>query len=182
MASVRCFTRSPLSTLKDSIGAVLVAYAIIQKRCSNGTLDWNMAKRVEDQDNLTPQEAQACVYRAQGLDQTEAYRRAFDVGRQSQKTSTEKASRLFARGKVQARIQSLLDAAKVSDLLSAGAWLDQLKTDVATARAAGNHNAVMNGTRLLGQALEFVPNSGLPRADVWNRADSFRVALRSGRS
>ena len=54
---------------------------------------------------------------------------------------------------MQARIQSLLDAAKVSDLLSAGVWLDQLKTDVATARAAGNFNAVMNGTRLLGQAL-----------------------------
>jgi hypothetical protein len=112
-----------------------------------------MAKRVEDQDGLTPQEAKACLYRVQGLDQTEAYRRAFDVGRQSQKTSTEKASRLFARGKLQARIQALLDAARVSDLLSAGVWLDQLKADVATARAAGNFNAVMNGTRLLGQAL-----------------------------
>ena len=112
-----------------------------------------MAKRVEDQDGLTAQESKACLYRMQGLDQTQAYRRAFNVGRQSQKTSTEKASRLFARGKVQARIQTLLDAARVQDLLSAGAWLDQLKTDVATARAAGNHNAVMNGTRLLGQAL-----------------------------
>ena len=112
-----------------------------------------MAKRVEDQEGLTPQEAKACLYRAQGLAQTEAYRRAFDVGRQSQKTSTEKASRLFARGNVQARIETLLDAARVQDLLSAGAWLDQLKTDVSTARAAGNHNAVMNGTRLLGQAL-----------------------------
>ena len=112
-----------------------------------------MAKRVEDQDGLTPQEAKACLYRVQGMDQTEAYRRAFDVGRQSQKTSTEKASRLFARGNVQARIEALLDAARVQDLLSAGAWLDQLKTDIGTARAAGNHNAVMNGTRLLGQAL-----------------------------
>ena len=111
-----------------------------------------MAKRVE-LDGLTPQEAKACLNRAQGLDQTEAYRRAFDVGRQSQKTSTEKASRLFARGKVLARIQALLDAARVQDLLSAGAWLDQLKADVATARADKNHNAVMNGTRLLGQAL-----------------------------
>ncbi len=111
-----------------------------------------MAKRVE-LDGLTPQEAQACVYRVQGLDQTEAYRRAFDVGRQSRKTSTEKASRLFARGNVQARIETLLDAARVQDLLSAGVWLDQLKTDVATARADKNHNAVMNGTRLLGQAL-----------------------------
>ena len=111
-----------------------------------------MAKRVE-LDGLTPQEAQACVYRAQGLDQTEAFRRAFDVGRQSQKTSTEKASRLFARGNVQTRIETLLDAARVQDLMSVGAWLDQLKTDIAKARAADNFNAVMNGTRLLGQAL-----------------------------
>ena len=54
---------------------------------------------------------------------------------------------------MQARILSLLDAARVQDLLSAGAWLNQLKTDIATARADKNHNAVMNGTRLLGQAL-----------------------------
>ena len=104
-----------------------------------------MAKRVEDHDGLTPQEAKACLYRVQGLDQTEAYRRAFDVGRQSQKTSTEKASRLFARGNVQTRIQALLDAARVQDLLSAGAWLDQLKADVATARADKNHNAGAHG-------------------------------------
>ena len=112
-----------------------------------------MAKRVEDQDGLTPREAKACLYRVQNMTQSDAYRKAFNKPRASAKTVNEKACRLFARPATQAWVRDLLQAAKVQDLLSAGAWLDQLKADVATARADGNHNAVMNGTRLLGQAL-----------------------------
>ncbi len=112
-----------------------------------------MAKRVEDQDGLTQPEAKACLYRAQNMTQSDAYRKAFNKPRASAKTINEKACRLFAKPATQARITELLDAAKPQDILSVGRWMDQLVLDVETARVAENHNAVMNGTRLLGQAL-----------------------------
>ncbi len=45
-------------------------------------------------DELTPQEAQAAAYRAQGLTQSDAYRRAYNVKRAKPKTEHEKASRI----------------------------------------------------------------------------------------
>jgi hypothetical protein len=45
-------------------------------------------------DELTPQEAQAAAYRAQGLTQSDAYRRAYNVKRAKPKTVHEKASRI----------------------------------------------------------------------------------------
>ncbi len=48
--------------------------------------------KVVDGDGLTPQEAQACVYRAQGLSQSDAYRRAFNVKRIKPETVWNKAS------------------------------------------------------------------------------------------
>ena len=60
-----------------------------------------MAKVVDD-DGLTPQEAQACVYRAQGLSQSEAYRRAFDVKRM--KRFPKRPSLAQIRGTPDARV------------------------------------------------------------------------------
>ncbi len=62
-----------------------------------------MAKRVEDTDGLTPEEAKACLYRAQGLSQSDAYRRAFNKPQAKPKTINEKACRLFAKPATQAR-------------------------------------------------------------------------------
>ncbi len=112
-----------------------------------------MAKRVEDQDGLTPQEAKACLYRAQGMSQSDAYRKGFNKPRASAKTINEKACRLFARAAVQARVRELLRASKVQDLVSAGEWGDMLLAKIAKAEADGNHNAVMQGLRLLGQGI-----------------------------
>ena len=105
-----------------------------------------MAKRVEDQDGLTPQEAKACLYRAQGMSQSDAYRKGFNKPRASAKTINEKACRLFARAAVVARVRELLRASKVQDLVTAGQWGSMLLDKIAKAEADGNHNAVMQGS------------------------------------
>ncbi len=107
-----------------------------------------MAKRVEDQDGLTPEEAKACLYRAQGLSQSDAYRRAFNKPQAKPKTINEKACRLFARPAVQARVSDLLSASKLADLESLGEASQKLLEDIDAARERGNDNAVMGFTRI----------------------------------
>ncbi len=107
-----------------------------------------MAKRVEDQDGLTPEEATACLYRAQGLSQSEAYRRAFNQPQAKPKTINEKACRLFAKPAVQARVSELLSASKLADLESLGEASQKLLEDIDAARERGNDNAVMGFTRI----------------------------------
>ena len=111
-----------------------------------------MSKRVE-LDGLTPQEAQACVYRAQGWSQSDAYRRAFSKPQAKPKTINEKACRLFARPATQARVSELLRAAKVADIISVGEWGQMVLEGVEKARVDGNMTAFFNGTRQLGQAV-----------------------------
>ena len=108
----------------------------------------NMAKRVEDQDGLTPEEAKACLYRAQGLSQSDAYRRAFNKPQAKPKTINEKACRLFARPATQARVSELLSASKLADLESLGEASQKLLEDIDAARERGNDNAVMGFTRI----------------------------------
>ncbi len=111
-----------------------------------------MSKRVE-LDGLTPQEAQACVYRAQGLSQSDAYRRAFNKPQAKPKTINEKACRLFARPATQARVIELLRAAKVQDIVSVGKWGQMVLDGVEKAWKDKNMTAYFNGTRQLGQAV-----------------------------
>ena len=112
-----------------------------------------MTKMPRDEDGLTVVEAKAAALCAQGLSQSEAYRQATGTTRAKPETVHKRASDMFKRAHVRGRVRELLDAAKPQDILSVGRWMDQLVLDVETARVAGNHNAVMNGTRLLGQAL-----------------------------
>ena len=107
-----------------------------------------MAKRVEDQDNLTPEEARACLYRAQGLSQSDAYRRALNKLQAKPKTINEKAFRLFAKPATQARVRELLSASKLADLESLGEASQALLEDIDAARERGNDNAVMGFTRI----------------------------------
>ncbi len=111
-----------------------------------------MAKRIE-LDGLTPQEAQACLYRAQGLSQSDAYRRAFNKPQAKPKTINEKACRLFAKPATQARVSELLKASKVADIISVGEWGQMVLEGVEKARAGDNMTAFFNGTRQLGQAV-----------------------------
>ena len=103
-----------------------------------------MAKRVEDAGGLTPQEAQACVYRAQGLSQSEAWRRAFNKPRVKPSTAWNKASKLFNRSEVQARVETLLRAARVEDIDSVGQAFDDLLRLLAKAEDEGNLTAAAN--------------------------------------
>ncbi len=102
-----------------------------------------MAKIVND-DGLTPQEAQACVYRAQGLSQSEAYRRAFDVKRMKPGSIWTKASMLFGRVEVVCRVEALLRAARIEDIDSVGQAFDDLLRLLAKAEADGNLTAAAN--------------------------------------
>ncbi len=107
-----------------------------------------MAKRIEDADGLTPEEAKACLYRAQGLSQSDAYRRAFNKPQAKPKTINEKACRLFARPATQARVSDLLSASKLADLENLGEASQKLLEDIDAARERGNDNAVMGFTRI----------------------------------
>lgn len=90
---------------------------------------------------LTPQEARAAVYRAQGMSQSDAYRRAYNVRRAQPKTVHEKASRLFARDRVRARVRELLRQARVEDIDSVGEAFDHLLRLIQKAETDGNLNA-----------------------------------------
>ncbi len=107
-----------------------------------------MAKMPRDDDGLTPQESRAAVLRATGMTQADAYRQAFGVRRAKQKTIIEKASRLFARDNMKARIRDLLSASKLADLESLGEASQKLLEDIDAARVRGNDNAVMGFTRI----------------------------------
>ena len=103
-----------------------------------------MAKRIEDQDGLTPQESRACVYRAQGLSQSEAYRRAFDVKRMKPESIWTRASMLFGRVEVVCRVTTLLKAARVEDIDSVGQAFDDLLRLLTKAETEGNLTAAAN--------------------------------------
>ncbi len=100
--------------------------------------------KVVDGDGLSPQEAQACVYRAQGLSQSAAYRRAFNVNRIKPETVWNKASKLFSRSEVQARVGTLLRAARVEDIDSVGQAFDDLLRLLTKAEDEGNLTAAAN--------------------------------------
>lgn len=92
-------------------------------------------------DGLTIQEAQAAAFRAQGMSQSDAYRRAYNVKRAQPKNVHERACRLFARPKVKARVEELLRGAKVQDIDSVGQAFDHLLRLLEKAEADGNYNA-----------------------------------------
>ena len=103
-----------------------------------------MAKRVEDQDGLTPQEAKACLCRAQGMSQSDAWRRAFNRPRVKPETAWTEGSKLFGRPKVQQRTEALLRAAKPEDLDSIGQAVDDLLRLIAKCVEEGNLTAAAN--------------------------------------
>lgn len=102
---------------------------------------------------LTPQELTFCRLRAQGYDQTNAYRQAFSKPRVRAKSVTEAASRLAAKPQVHAMLRDLFREAKKSTLLSHAEYLDSLRTDHADAKEAGNWTAAASFQRLIGQAI-----------------------------
>ena len=119
---------------------------------NNHERDQDMAKMARDDDGLSPQESRAAALLAQGLTQAGAYRQAFDVKRMKPETVWNKASKLFSRSEVQARVCELLKAARVQDIESVGEAFATMLGDMESARADGNHNAVAQYTRIKMQA------------------------------
>ena len=76
-------------------------------------------KLAKDDDGLTRPEAAAAKAYASGLGQADAYRAGFH-GQSKPSTIHSKASVLFARPDIRARIRDLLRAAKISDITSVG--------------------------------------------------------------
>ncbi len=104
-----------------------------------------------DKHGLTSKEAKIALYKAQGMTQSDAYRKAYKTYSQNPQTVWTEASKVFARPKVAARLRELLDAALAQDILSVGRWADIVLEGVEQARKDGNLTALFNGTRQLGQ-------------------------------
>ena len=109
-----------------------------------------MARKIAE---LTPNELKFCRLRAQGYDQTQAYRQAFNKPRMMAKSVTEAASRLAAKPQVLATMKDLFASARKSELLSHAEYLDNLKSDYAAAKEVGNWTAAASFARLIGQAI-----------------------------
>jgi hypothetical protein len=109
-----------------------------------------MARNIAE---LTPQELTFCRLRAQGYDQTNAYRQAFNKPRMQAKSVTEAACRLAAKPQVHAMLRDLFREARKSQLLSHGQFLDGLMSDLAAARSDRNWTAAASFQRLIGQAI-----------------------------
>jgi hypothetical protein len=109
-----------------------------------------MARNIAE---LTPQELTFCRLRAQGYDQTNAYRQAFNKPRMQAKSVTEAACRLAAQPQVHAMLRDLFREARKSQLLSHGQFLDGLMSDLAAARSDRNWTAASSFQRLIGQAI-----------------------------
>jgi len=105
-------------------------------------------------EQLEPREERACRLRAQGYSKAEAVRIAYRVSRLSRQRLHEKASRIFGRPQVQARVRDLLRATEKSDLLTHTEYLVSLQDDLSAAREAGNWTAAASFQRLIGQSIQ----------------------------
>ena len=109
-----------------------------------------MARKIAE---LTPNEPKFCRLRAQGYDQTQAYRQAFNKPRMKAKSVTEAASRLAAKPQVLATMKDLFASARKSELLCHAEYLDNLKSDYVAAKEAVNWTAAASFARMIGQAI-----------------------------
>jgi len=79
---------------------------------------------------------------------------AYGVTRLTPQRLHEKASRIFARPQVQARVRDLLRATEKSDLMAHSEYLVSLQDDLRAAREAGNWTAAASFQRLIGQSIQ----------------------------
>ena len=99
----------------------------------------------------------ACTLRAEGYTQIDAYcisHKITDEDKAANKGSIEdRAYNLFHKPKVRTYLRSLLASKTLEEIVSRAEWLISLQDDIERARQAKNHNAVMNGLRMVGQAV-----------------------------
>jgi len=102
---------------------------------------------------LTPIERKYCVARARGYSKAESYRQAADKPRLKAEDASSRAIKVENRPRVITKLRALLDAANKADLLSHGAYVAGLLSDLEECRAASNWTAASSVQRLLGQAI-----------------------------
>ena len=111
-----------------------------------------MAKLARDDDSLMQKEAMAAKAYASGLNQSEAYRRAFE-SRSKPSIVHSKASILFAKPEVRERVRQLLRAAKISDVTSVGEHLHKMIEAREAAFGEKNYTAAASWDKTIAQCL-----------------------------
>lgn len=108
---------------------------------------------LDPETGLTAQQEKFAQLIARGWSQSDAYRQAYETKTDNPETVWSCASRLAADIRVASRTRALLDAAKLSDILGPAAWLHRVLAAIEDAKADRNHNAIMAGLRMAGQAV-----------------------------
>lgn len=111
-----------------------------------------MARRLEVEPGLTAEEIKACQLRVSGMTQADAYRRAFRATKLKPERAQDRASKLFAKPLVAARVTSLLRSSKLLDLDSPGQCIDDLMRVMKKCEEAGNYTAHASYMRMRMQA------------------------------
>ena len=101
----------------------------------------------------SPQEALFCRLRAEGFNQTDAFRLAFNKPDMSTKTANQSASRVAQKPQVLLTIRELFMAAKKSHLLSHAEWLSMMIDAFHESMAEGNKTAAASFGRLMGSGI-----------------------------
>ena len=109
-------------------------------------------KLARDDDGLTPQEATAARAYASGLGQADAYRAGFH-GQAQPSTVHSRASTLFARPEIKARIRQLLREAKISDVITVGEHIRAMVEARGEAFKERNFTATASWDKTLAQCL-----------------------------
>lgn len=106
---------------------------------------------------VNKKQVHACRLRADGYTQIDAYCLSHKVSAgdkvENKGPIEDKAYKLFRKPKVKAYLRELLAAKTLEELLSRQEWILGLLDDIESAREAKNWPAVMNGQRMIGQAI-----------------------------
>lgn len=106
---------------------------------------------------LYKKQIRACVLRASGMTQIEAYCQSHKVSPEDKAANKgqieDRVYRFFQKPKVKTYLRQLLAAKLLEDILSRQEWILSLIDDIESARDAKSWPAVMNGQRMVGQAL-----------------------------
>jgi len=106
-----------------------------------------------DVNGLTPAQERFVGLLARGNSGRQAVKMAYPDANLSNSGYDEKAAKLKRLPAIQARLGSLVDAAKIEDIYNQGRWVTDVLADVERAIKRGNETAVASYRRMLGQAL-----------------------------
>ncbi len=106
-----------------------------------------------DENGLTPAQERFVGLLARGHSGRQAAKLAYPDANLSDSAYDDKASKLRKLPAVQTRLRSLLDAAKIEDIYTAGRWVADVLQDIEQAKVKQNWTAVASSRRMLGQAL-----------------------------